>query len=50
MIIEIDLGVGMFLFARLITSYLYDQTSVSDLEAQLLPENFPQGPLRLDEA
>jgi hypothetical protein len=40
----------MFLFARLMTAYLYDQPTVADLEDQLLPENFPQGPFRLDEA
>lgn len=46
----IDSIPGMFLFARLMMSYLNDQTSVADLEQQLLPERFPQGPLRLDEA
>lgn len=40
---------GMFLFARLMTAYLYDQTSTAELEEQLSPETFPQGPLRLDE-
>jgi hypothetical protein len=40
----------MFLFARLMTAFLYDQTSIADLELQLSPELFPQGPLRLDEA
>jgi hypothetical protein len=40
----------MFLFAHLMTAYLYDQTSVADLDQQLSPEVFPQGPLRLDEA
>lgn len=41
---------GMFLFARLMTAYLYDQSNVADLEDQLLPGRFPHGPLRLDEA
>jgi len=33
----------MFLFARLMMSYLDDQTSVAELDAQLLPEQFPHG-------
>ncbi|KAH4922495.1 hypothetical protein HBI23_095700 [Parastagonospora nodorum] len=41
---------GMFLFARLMTAYLYDQTSVADLDEQLSPATFPQGPLKLEEA
>jgi len=39
----------MFLFARLITAFLYDQTSVADLDEQLSPATFPQGPLKLEE-
>lgn len=30
-------------------SYLYEQTTVARLEAELSPATFPQGPLRLDE-
>ncbi|KAH4106786.1 hypothetical protein HBI82_035170 [Parastagonospora nodorum] len=41
---------GMFLFARLMTAFLYDQTSVADLDEQLSPATFPQGPLKLEEA
>ncbi|KAF1956409.1 hypothetical protein CC80DRAFT_446319 [Byssothecium circinans] len=40
---------GMFLFARLMSSYLYHQTSVGKLNEELSAATFPQGPFRLDE-
>jgi hypothetical protein len=40
---------GMFLFAHLMTSYLFDLTSLAELEYELSPERFPQGATRLED-
>ena len=33
----------MFLFAKLVTENLYEQTCPSDLKNELDPDNFPEG-------
>jgi hypothetical protein len=39
----------MFLFAKLMSSYLYNKTTVGKLEEDLVPDVFPHGQKRLDE-
>jgi len=39
----------MFLFAKLMSSYLYSKTTVGKLEEDLAPGVFPHGQKRLDE-
>lgn len=46
---NVKTSLGMFLFAHLIASYLFDQTSLAQLEDELSPGKFPTGPARLDE-
>ncbi|KAF2116189.1 hypothetical protein BDV96DRAFT_645526 [Lophiotrema nucula] len=40
---------GMFLFAKLMSAYLYEQSSLGQLEEELIPGSFPKGPTRLNE-
>ncbi|KAH8730585.1 hypothetical protein GQ44DRAFT_768345 [Phaeosphaeriaceae sp. PMI808] len=40
---------GMFLFAPLMMSFLYNQLFISELDKQISPESFADRPLRLDE-
>ena len=35
--------IGMFLYARLVTWNLYEQTSRSDFEEEIAPDRVPEG-------